>query len=102
MAGPGFSAVCGDANADADIVAAVAALGMEVVLEPASRVIVGGTQKKSAAFMAGLHAERLFWRSLSGRSIAPAVLLHAVEVVRHTMATAPLGSLPSRGISNSR
>jgi hypothetical protein len=92
--GPGFSTACGDANADADIVAAVAALGTDVVLEPSARVIAGGERRTSSAFTAGLHAERLFWRSLAGTAIVPALLLHAAEVVRHAAATAPLGTLP--------
>ncbi len=93
-AGPGFSTACGDTNADVDIVADIRALGMDVVLEPMSRVVVGAERRTPSAFMAGLHAERLFWRSLSGTAIVPAVLFHVAEVVRHAVAVAPLGTLP--------
>lgn len=93
-AGPGFSTACGDANADADIVADIRALGMDVVLEPMSRVVVGAERRGPSAFTAGLHAERLFWRSLSGTAIVPAVLFHVAEVVRHAVAVAPVGTLP--------
>lgn len=93
-AGPGFATVCGDANADVDIVADLAALGMEVVLEPMSRVVVGAERRKRSAFTNGLHAERLFWRSLSGTSLVPAIVLHVAEVIRHAVAVAPLRTLP--------
>lgn len=93
-AGPGFSTACGDTNADVDIVADLAALGVDVVLEPGSRVVVGAERRKRSSFTAGLHAERLFWRSLSGMAMLPALLLHAIEVARHAVAVAPLGTLP--------
>jgi hypothetical protein len=89
----GFSAACGDALASADMAAAVAALDGEVVLEPEARVIAGPIQRRDGGFLAGLRAERLFWRSLSCERLVPAVIAHAGEVMRHAAMTAPFGTL---------
>jgi hypothetical protein len=93
-AGPGFSTACGDQLADADMAAAVACTGGRVVLEPASHVVCGGPRTNTTAFGSGLYSERLFWRSLGGRSLLPALFMHAVEIARHSLAVAPLGTLP--------
>lgn len=92
--GGGFATACGEELADADAAAAIACAGGTVVLEPLSRVIVGPPRRRSGPFRAGLHAERLFWRSLPASAPLPAVGLHAVEWLRHAVATAPLGILP--------
>jgi hypothetical protein len=92
--GGGFATACGAELADADAAAAVACAGAAVVLEPASRVIVGPPRRRSGPFLAGLHAERLFWRSLAATSPVPGLVLHAVEWLRHMAACAPLGTLP--------
>jgi len=88
----GFSAACGDALAAADMAAVLASAATEVVFEPASRIVAGPTPRGESAFMAGLHAERLFWRSLSSVPLVPAAVGHAAEVLRHAAATAPLGT----------
>ena len=93
--GPGFSTACGDRCADADMAESVARTGLPVVLEPSSRVVAGATDTRRAqSFTAGLHAERLFWRSMQGRAIIPALVLHGLEIVRHAIARAPFGTLP--------
>ncbi|NCA11237.1 hypothetical protein EBR56_05440 [bacterium] len=51
-------------------------------------------RRRSPAFIAGLHAERLFWRSLVGQSLPAALAAHFAEVMRHAVARAPLGTLP--------
>lgn len=89
----GLSSACGDALAAADLAAGLAAAGVEVVLEPEARVVAGPTPRQPSPFAAGLHAERLFWRSLACEPTAPALLAHAGEVLRHVVATAPLGTL---------
>ena len=89
----GFSSACGDALAAADMAAALSASRADVVLEPESRVVSGPVRKRRTPFMAGFHAERLFWRSLACESMIPAILAHAGEVMRHAAATAPLGTL---------
>jgi len=95
LAGPGFSPACGDSCADADMAVAVSHSGYSVVLEPESRVVTGaGERPRKAAFEAGLHAERLFWRSLAGRALLWSLVMHGVEIVRHAFARAPLGTLP--------
>ena len=95
QAGPGFSTACGDGCADADMAVAVAQTGRQVVLEPSSRVVAGTpSEQRGRPFKAGLHAERLFWRSVAGRSIVPALVLHLVEIVRHAVARAPFGTAP--------
>jgi hypothetical protein len=68
-----------------------------VVLETHSRVVasVKTSRVRPRSFVAGLHAERLFWRSLAGASIFPALVMHLVEVVRHAIVRAPLGSVPA-------
>jgi len=94
-AGPEFSTVCGDRYADADMAVGLSRGGFAVVVEPASRVVAKPSQpKRNAAFASGLHAERLFWRSLAGSSIVWSLVLHVLEVVRHAVAHAPLGTLP--------
>lgn len=93
--GPGFSTACGDRCADADMAESVARTGLPVVLEPSSRVVAEPTDTRRAQpFTAGLHAERLFWRSMQGRAIIPSLVLHGVEIVRHAIARAPFGTLP--------
>jgi len=89
----GFSAACGDALAAADMVAALASSSSEVVFEPSSRIVAGPIPRGESAFLSGVHAERLFWRSLSSVPLVPAVVGHAAEVLRHAAATAPLGTV---------
>jgi hypothetical protein len=96
MAGRGFTTACGDAAADTDMAITLARSGRSVVVEPHARVIVPAAAAKvrTRSFTAGLHAERLFWRSVAGSSFVSALVLHVVEIVRHAVATAPLGTLP--------
>jgi len=93
-AGPGFSAVCGDSHADADMASALASLGAEVVLEPESRVIWAATRPAVGPFAAGNVAERVFWRSLTRGSLVTRLAAHAIEVARDAIVRAPLGTLP--------
>jgi len=92
--GPGFATCCGDWLADADMAAALACLPGHVVLAPESRVVCGPGRARPRAFMAGLQAERLFWRSLARGSLATALVGHALEIVRDAVVSAPLGTLP--------
>jgi hypothetical protein len=92
--GPGFSAACGDSHADADMAAALASLGAEVVLEPESRVVWSAPRPTVGAFAAGNAAERVFWRSLARGSLLTRLAAHAVEVARDSLVRAPLGTLP--------
>ena len=97
LAGRGFTTVCGDATADADMAITLSRSGLRVVLEPYSHVIAPSATSgrvRPRSFAAGLHAERLFWRSVAGASFLPALVMHIVEVVRHAVARAPLGTLP--------
>ena len=94
MAGGAFCLACGDTTADADMAVTLDRIGCPVVLEPESVVLRGPQRRRPAAFMAGLQAERLFWRSITGRPLVPALCLHAVEVLRHAVARAPLGTVP--------
>jgi hypothetical protein len=89
----GFTSVCGEANAAADMSAALKASRLDVVVEPESRVVRGPVPRRSGAFLAGLHAERLFWRSLPCERLLTALVAHAGEVMRHAAARAPLGTL---------
>ena len=92
--GPGFSAACGDRLADADMAVELAARGVTTVVEERSRVVAGGEPASRRGFREGLHGERLFWRSLAGRALAPALFLHAIEVLRHAVVSAPLATVP--------
>lgn len=94
LAQGGFSTACGDALAAADMSAAVAAAGFDVVTEPAARIVQGPSRRRPNAFTAGMNAEKLFWRSLACERLLPAAFAHAFEVLRHAMAVAPLGTLP--------
>lgn len=93
-AGPGFSTACGDSCADADMAVALSRSGQTVVFDESSRVVAGPRRSHKGAFLAGLHAERLFWRSIAGQFVPWAIAAHAVEVARHALARAPLGTLP--------
>jgi hypothetical protein len=102
VAGPGFTATCGDAYADADMAAAADCLPLPVVYEASSRVVSGPMRRGPRAFTAGLHAERLFWRSLGRGSRTVAVVAHLVEIVRDAIVRFPLGTLPmlaGRGVA---
>jgi hypothetical protein len=90
----GFSKACGDRLAAADMAAAVACMGDTVVVEPACQVVEGPATKRRSWFTEGLHAERLFWRSLAGEQPIAALMAHVGEVIRHAVAAAPLGTLP--------
>lgn len=88
----GFSPACGDSLAAADMAATLTALGAEVVLEPEARVVSGPVRRRRHPFVAGLHAERLFWRSLACERLVPALVAHTGEVMRHAALTAPFGT----------
>ena len=92
--GPGFSSACGDRLADADMAVELAARGVTTGGEEQSRVVAGVEPARVGGFRAGLHAERLFWRSLAGRALLPALMLHAIEVIRHMVVSAPLATVP--------
>lgn len=92
--GPGFATCCGDWLADADMAAALACLPGRVEVAPESRVVCGAGRSRPRPFAAGLHAERLFWRSLARGGLATALVAHAVEIVRDAVMSAPLGTLP--------
>ena len=92
--GPGFSSACGDRLADADMAVELAARGVTTIVEEHSRVVAGVEPARVGGFRAGLHAERLFWRSLAGRALLPALVLHAIEVIRHMVVSAPLATVP--------
>jgi len=95
LAGPGFSTVCGDTCADADMAVALTRSGYVAVVEPTSRFVPGATpRQRRVPFLSGLQAERLFWRSLAGQPVLWSLLLHGVEIVRHAVARAPFGTLP--------
>lgn len=94
VVGGAFSVACGDAFADADMGVALDRLGCPVIAEPSAVVVQGAARRRRAAFVAGLHAERLFWRSVGGRPLVPALCLHLIEVLRHSFARAPLGTIP--------
>ena len=95
QAGPGFSTACGDSCADADMAVAASRGRRRVDLDGSSRVVGGASrQQRKASFLAGLHAERLFWRSIAGQSLPVAIVMHLVEVARHSLARAPFGTLP--------
>lgn len=88
----GFSKDCGDKLAAADMAATIACAGERAVVEPGSRVVAGANVRRPSPYHEGLYAERLFWRSLAGEPVMPAMLSHAVEVVRHAVASAPSGT----------
>jgi len=94
QAGPGFATACGEDCADADMAVAVAVSGRAVVGDESSKVVAGPSRRRPAAFAAGLHAERLFWRSIVGQSLPLALAAHVAEVARHALARAPFGTLP--------
>lgn len=89
-----FTSACGERLADADMAVGLAARGLASVVEEGSRVEAGAEPAWERGFRAGLHGERLFWRSLAGRSLLPALFLHGIEVVRHAVTQAPLGTVP--------
>jgi hypothetical protein len=90
--GPGFAACCGAEMADADLAVAVDAAGGVTVVETGSLVIAGAMTSDSGRFREGLHAERLFWRSVAGRPLLPMLVAHLFVVLRHTVVSLPLGT----------
>jgi len=94
LARGGFDSACGDALAAADMAALLTCAGGTVVLQPESRVVWGPAGKRPTPFVAGMNAERLFWRSLPAHATLPAFLAHVFEIARHAVAVAPLGTLP--------
>ena len=92
--GSAFTTACGERLADADMALGLAARGLVAVVEEGVQVVAGAQPAAERGFRAGLHGERLFWRSLAGRSLLPALVLHLVEVVRHSVAQAPLATVP--------
>jgi len=94
LSGPGFSTACGDSCADADMAVTLCRTGWSVFTDESSRVVAGPTRGRKGAFLAGLHAERLFWRALVGQSLPLALAAHGLEVIRHAVSRAPFGTLP--------
>ena len=95
MAGRGFTTACGEALADADMAVTLARSGRTVAVEPRCVVVAPPkSTRRLRPFAAGLHAERLFWRSLAGQPVVSATVCHLYEVVRHAVARAPLGTVP--------
>lgn len=94
QAGPGFSTACGDSCADADMAVALSRSGRSVVVDDSSHVVAGPERPRKGAFSAGLHAERLFWRSIAGQWLPWALVAHLAEVARHALTRAPFGTLP--------
>lgn len=80
--------------ADADLAVAIAATGHETVIEPASQVIAGPATAEKSRFLEGLHAERLFWRSVAGRRMLPTLMSHLFVVLRHLLRSMPLAAVP--------
>lgn len=93
-AGPGFAVCCGPEMADADLAVALAAAGGQTRVEPGSQVIAGPMTTDLGRFREGLHAERLFWRSVTGGRMLPMLVAHLFTVLRHALATLPLGTVP--------
>jgi hypothetical protein len=93
--GPGFAPICGESHADADMARALAVLGARVELEPESRVVAGPARRRAGAFADALHAERVFWRSLTLRTLPVACVPHAAEVMRHAVMAGPVGTVPA-------
>jgi hypothetical protein len=93
--GPGFASGCGETHADAEMAAAMAAIGAKILLEPESRVVAGPARPRVNPFLEGLRAERVFWRSLAGGAIASRLATHTIEVARHAGARLPLGTVPA-------
>jgi len=78
LVGDGFTTACGDEAADADMAVTLARSGYGVVVEQHARVVApavvrGGS--RTTAFQAGLHAERLFWRSVAGAPLGTLPML---------------------------
>ena len=96
--GPGFSTTCGTTYADVDMGVSLSHAGYRTVREHLSYVLAPETEPaRSNSFLQGLHAERFFWRSLSGLSLLPilfSLVSHLLEFVRHSLASAPQAIFP--------
>ena len=91
----GFCPACGDEYADADMAVSLQATGGRVVFEPSSKIVAAPERHRpQPAFKAGLYGERLFWRSIAAEPLPQSLFLHVVEVLRHALVRAPLGTLP--------
>ncbi len=92
--GSGFAKACGDRLAAADMAALLTCSGETVVVESSCRVVAGPGVRPASSFLEGMRAERLFWRSLAAEPLLAGLVSHAIEIARHAVATAPLGTLP--------
>ena len=91
----GFCPACGDEYADADMAVSLQATGGRVVFEPTSKIVAAPERHRpQPAFKAGLYGERLFWRSIAAEPLPQSLVLHVVEILRHALVRAPLGTLP--------
>lgn len=91
----GFCPACGDEYADADMAVSLQATGGHVVFEHTSKIIAAQERHRpQPAFKAGLYGERLFWRSIAAESLPQSLVFHAVEILRHAIVRAPLGTIP--------
>ena len=91
----GFCPACGDEYADADMAISLQATGGHVVFEATSKIIAAAERHRpQPAFKAGLYGERLFWRSIAAEPLPQSLVLHVVEILRHAVVRAPLGTLP--------
>jgi len=94
VSGTGFAADCGDVLCDVDMAVTIEAVRGRVTIATDARVVEGPAVVEPNAFVHGVRAERVFWRSLAERPLLASLLLHGWEVVRSALATAPLGTLP--------
>ena len=72
------------------------ATGGRVVFEPTLKNCCprpSGTVRNRHSRQA-LYGERLFWRSIASEPLPQSLVLHVVEILRHALVRAPLGTLP--------
>lgn len=93
--GEGFATACGTEWCDADMGVTIEAIGGRVVIADDARVVEGARVPTTRGFADGLNAERVFWRSLSARSLLPSLVLHVWEVLRSAVVAGPLGTVPT-------
>ncbi len=86
----GLAVGLGVASANLDLALQIQALGLETVLEPASRVIRHPEANRAAgSFRQALEAERLFWRWAASLGWLSSVTMHAMVLVGECCCSLP-------------
>ncbi|HEX5103053.1 MAG TPA: hypothetical protein VFV87_04540 [Pirellulaceae bacterium] len=96
----GFDTRMDERLADVDLALSLAALDLQTVCEPASRVLLSSTQADACpfGFTSGWSAERLFWRHAAPRGLLASLAFHPLTLIGDALRTRSLAGTLAAGL----